>query len=143
MGGRFFDGGTTMNYRYKRMAQLSALGACCLLAWINAANAKDEASVLVKKPAAATDQGPALPPPSKPTKAVAPQQQQPPANSTVKQPFMRPAQPRDPVQGKLTAQSEPIPAPATLQSSSKPVSEPNVHPAPPIKYDTHHDARRM
>lgn len=134
-----------MNSHYNRIVRLVAIGASCsLAAWISTANAKDdETSVLVKKPAAATEQGPELPPPAKPTKAVTPQQQQLPAKSGAKQPFMRPAPPREPAQSKLTAQSEPMPAPAGPQSSTKPTSEPNVHPAPPIKYDTHHDVRRM
>ena len=73
-----------MMYRWNRIAQLSALGACCSLAvWISSTNAKDEeASVLVKKPDATSTQGPVLPPPAKPANPTkdlfAPQQPAPP-----------------------------------------------------------------
>ena len=76
-------------YRWNRIAQLSALGACCSLAvWISSTNAKnEETSVLVKKPAATTTQGPVLPPPAKPANPTkdlfAPQQ---PAAPTATQP---------------------------------------------------------
>ena len=57
-----------MMYRWNKIAQLSALGACCSLAvWISSTSAKhEEASVLVKKPDAASTQGPVLPPPANP-----------------------------------------------------------------------------
>jgi hypothetical protein len=152
-------------YRWNRIAQLSALGACCSLAiWISSTSAKDEeASVLVKKPEAASTQGPVLPPPAKsasPSKDLfAPQQPaaptasqpkqlqsaptQPPTKLTVKRPFMQPAQPREPGRGQLSAQTEPMPAPEGQPLAAPPVRDPNVHPAPPIKYDTDHDARKM
>src|SRR6188472_591315 len=108
-----------MSHNWNRFAQYSAIGAALSLAiWIGSAYAKEE-SVLVNKPAAATaPSGPVLPPPSNPnapadsnasddvfapspspaptTKAqplpTPPQSpQQPPQNSTVKRPFMRPA----------------------------------------------------
>jgi hypothetical protein len=137
---------------------------------------EEETSVLVKKPDASatqthTDQGPVLPPPANPRAASdtyqspdlfapkqpaesittqplppAPTPTQPRTNSTVKRPFMRPAQPLDPARGQLTTQSEPMPAPAgvPLPESAPPVERPaNVRPAPPIVYDTDHDARKM
>src|SRR3954470_12837690 len=63
-----------MIYRWNRIAQLSALGACCSLAvWISSTSAKDgETSVLVKKPDAAAAQGPVLPPPAQPAKPTKP-----------------------------------------------------------------------
>src|SRR4051812_36517298 len=152
-------------YRWNRITQLSAIGACCTFAvWISSTNAKDEASVLVKKPDTATTQGPVLPPPAKPaapTKDLfAPQQpavqnatqpqplppaptETPRTNSTVKRPFMQPAQPREPGRGQLSAQSEPMPTPEGQPLTVPPIRDPNVHPAPPIKYDTDHDARKM
>ena len=68
---------------------------------------------------------------------------QPPTNSTVKRPFMQPAQPREPARGQLSAQTEPMPAPEGQPLAGPPVRDPNVHPAPPIEYDTDHDARKM
>jgi hypothetical protein len=150
-------------YRWNRIAQLSALGACCTLAvWITSTNASQEdASVLVKKSATTLTQGPVLPPPSKPattTKDVPVQQPsgatpdqvkpqtppvQSPAKTTVKRPFMQPAQPREPGRGQLTTQSEPIPAPKGSPEAGPPARELNVHPAPPIVYDTDRDARKM
>jgi hypothetical protein len=148
-----------------RIAILSTLGACCSLAvWISSTSAKDEeASLLVKKPEATATQGPVLPPPAKqtnPTKDLsAPQQSAAPTaaqpkplqtaptgprtNSTVKRPFMQPAQPREPARGQLTVQGEPMPAPQGQPLANPPSREANVHPAPPIVYDTDHDARKM
>ncbi len=152
-----------MMYRWNRIAQLSAIGACCSLAvWISSTNAKQqEASVLVNKPAATSTQGPVLPPPAKPGIAsndLSPQKSdgptlsqpkpetpraQPPASSTVKRPFMQPAQPREPARGQLSAQTEPMPAPEGQPLVGPPARDPNVRPAPPIEYDTDHDARKM
>jgi hypothetical protein len=154
-----------MIYRWNRIAQFSALGACCSLAvWISSTSAKDaETSVLVKKPDAAAAQGPVLPPPAQPAKPTndlfAPKQPapttavepklppptpiQPRATSTVKRPFMQPAQPREPARGQLSAQTEPMPAPQGQPLPAPSVRDPNIHPAPPIKYDTDHDARKM
>ena len=70
-------------------------------------------------------------------------QRQPPTNSTVKRPFMQPAQPREPARGQLSAQTEPMPAPEGQPLAAPPIRDPNVHPAPPIEYDTDHDARKM
>jgi hypothetical protein len=59
---------------------------------------------------------------------------------------MQPAQPREPGRGQLTAQDEPMPAPAgaPLPEAAPPIERPsNVHLAPPIVYDTDHDARKM
>jgi hypothetical protein len=161
-----------MAYRWNRIAQLAAIGACCSLAvWISSTNAKDqESSVLVKTlPAAAAADGPALPPPSNPnanapaakptstsdlfapqstTPTVKPQAkpgvvippQQP--RTTAKQPFMRPAVPREPGRGQLASGAEPMPAPA---GAAPEVRSPDVavKPTPPIVYDTDHDARKM
>jgi hypothetical protein len=155
-----------MTYRWTRIAKLSALGACCSLAvWISSTGAKDqETSVLVKKPEAASSQGPVLPPPAKPAEPTqdlaAPQQPtaptaalpkppqtaptQPPTKSTVKRPFMRPAQPREPGRGQLTVQTEPMPAPEAQPSvGGPPARDPDVRPTPPIEYDTDGDARKM
>jgi hypothetical protein len=153
-------------HRWNRIAQMSALGACCTLAvWIGSTNAKDEeTSVLVKKPDAATTQGPVLPPPAKPDSPnkdlFAPQSQaapiatqpatmpvptQVPTTSTVKRPFMQPAQPRDAVQGlgQLNQPVAPMPVPQGQPLTGPPAPRPNVHPTPPIVYDTDHDARKM
>jgi hypothetical protein len=167
-----------MAIRWNKLAQRSAIGAVSSLAlWIGTSNAKDdEGSVLVKKPAvAAAEQGPVLPPPSKPANDIfTPQtpppqksqpplppqtQQQPPApqlqpagprESQVKRPFMRPAVPREPAQGKLTAEQLPPPAgqvvvPPNGNDMSMRVEklEYDVRPTPPIVYDTDHDARKM
>jgi hypothetical protein len=149
-------------YRWKRFAQFSAFGACCsLVVWISSTSAKDdETSILVKKPDAASTQGPVLPPPAKPgepSKEVVPPQQaaaptitlpkpQPTAprtTSTVKRPFMQPAQPREPAHGQLSAQSAPLPAPEAQPLAAPTDRDSNVHPAPPIVYDSDHDARKM
>ena len=156
--------------RWNRIATLSALGACCSLTiWISSSSAKDEeTSVLVKKSGDTTTQGPVLPPPAKPAAPsndlFAPQQpaspsitqptqpttplNRPTTSSAVKRPFMQPAQPREPARGQLTAaDGEPMPMPAPAgQPSPAPaplVRDPNIHPAPPIVYDTDHDARKM
>ena len=153
-------------YRWNRIAQLSALGACCFMAvWISSTNANEETSVLVKKPDATTTKSPVLPPPAKPASPTkdlfAPQQPaaptatqpkpvqtaptQAPTPSTVKRPFMQPAQPREPARGQLSAQNEPMPMPSPEGQPlvAPPARAANVHPAPPIKYDTDHDARKM
>ena len=130
-------------------------------------SSQPESSLLVKKPSAASNQNqdPVLPPPARPSKTdkdlFAPQrpagqaavhselkpaqspQLQPPTNSTVKRPFMQPAQPREPARGQLIAQAETMPAPESPPLPGPVVRDPNVHPAPPIKYDTDHDARKM
>jgi hypothetical protein len=154
-----------MTYYWNRIATLSALAACCSLAvWINSTSAKEgETSVLVKKPAADSTDGPVLPPPAKPanptkdffaptqpapaaanqpTKSASPPNQSP-VTSTVKRPFMQPAQPREPGRGQLTAETAPMPAPAGPQPLALPARDPNIRPTPPIDYDTHHSARRM
>jgi hypothetical protein len=56
---------------------------------------------------------------------------------------MQPAQPREPGRGQLTTQSEPMPAPEGAREVAPPARDPNIHPAPPIVYDTDHDARKM
>lgn len=137
--------------RWNRIAQLLAIGACCSLAvWINTTSAKDqEASILVKKPDVTATEGPTLPPPAKPTTDIdifAPpkSQQQPTAKqpaAPAKRPFMQAAQPRDSAQGKSAA-VEPMPPPSR-DSTAPPEKLANVHPAPPIDYETHRKARRM
>jgi hypothetical protein len=141
---------STMNCRWTRVAQLSAIGTCCSLAvWISTTSAKDEqSSLLVKKPAVTATEGPTLPPPAKPAQVISapqksPQQQtvQKPAGPTAKRPFIQAAQPRDSSQGKPTL-VEPMPPPSG-NSIAPPAKQTNVHPAPPIDYETHHKARRM
>ena len=165
-----------MSRNWNSFAQFSAIGAALSLAvWIGSAYAKEE-SVLVKKPAATSAQaGPILPPPSNPnapadsnasddvfapspspanvqplpTPPQAPQQ--PPQSSTVKRPFMRPAMPREPAQGKLVVGEEAMPMPpgTVIVPQGPALPAPsitegiNVKPAPQIKYDTDHDARKM
>lgn len=166
-----------MSRNWNSFAQYSAIGAALSLAvWIGSAYAKEE-SVLVNKPAAATVQsGPMLPPPSNPNPPAAtnasddvfaptpapttkvqplptpPQtSQQPLQSSTVKRPFMRPAVPREPAQGKLVVGEEAMPMPpgAVIVPQEPALPAPpiadgiNVKSAPPIKYDTDHDARKM
>jgi hypothetical protein len=162
-----------MSYNRNRFMQLAAIGTACLLAaGIGTTNAKDEASVLVKKPAAAaatdTKAGPVLPPPANPNdkpaaksadSSIAPSQElpvppqlphlSPPSNTTVKRPFMRPAEPLAPAKGKLVG-AEPMPSPGAAPAVLEPVapehpsaSSVRVSPTPPIKYDTDRDARRM
>ncbi len=128
-----------------RIAQLVLIvTGSAIAAWDCPTIAKDEeASVLVKKPAAAITEGPVLPPPSKPTKDILPPQQ--PAKPVAKRPFMQPAEPREPGRGQLTANSEPMPVPpgAPTTPPAEITSGPAVHATPPIDYDTHHKARRM
>ena len=167
-----------MSRNWNSFAKCSAIGAALSLAvWIGSAYAKEE-SVLVNKPTTSVVQtGPVLPPPSNPNAPVAngntsgdvfapspapttkvqplptpPQSlQQPPQNSTVKRPFMRPAVPREPAQGRLVVGEEAMPMPpgaVVVQQGpalpAPPITEGlNVKPAPPIKYDTDHDARKM
>jgi hypothetical protein len=138
--------------------------------WISATNAKDEASVLVKKPADATADAPTLPPPEKPSALPMPPQSAPmprlqgpvvtPPQSTdlfspnagaagttnsVKRPFMQPAPPR----GQSAAlpqdgsQTMPMPAPQGAPIAAAPPSGPAVRAASHIEYETHHKARKM
>ena len=153
-----------MSYNWNKFARIAAIGAACLLsARIGTTSAKEEASVLVNKPAevAATAQaGPVVPqlviPAAQPATTVEdlplliPPQAAQPSSSAVKRPFMRPAEPRSPAKGKLVG-AEPMPAPAgaapIVEGSVAPapsaVSGVKVKPTPPIEYDTDHDARRM
>lgn len=157
-----------MSHNWNKVAQLTAIGTACSLAvWIGTANAKDESSVLVNKSAAAaTDAqtGPALPPPANPTQQPAAESKSsdpvaPPANgtaketlpvppqpsnSTVKRPFMRPAEPREPARGKLVAEeSMPAPTGTATPAAAPSTDDVRVQPTPPIDYDTDRDARRM
>jgi hypothetical protein len=77
-----------------------------------------------------------LPPPERAT-AEAPVTQ--PAKPAAKRPFLRPAVPRsaEGTSAELTAEAEPIPEPEHVALDVP------VRPAPPIKYDTDSDARRM
>jgi hypothetical protein len=174
-----------MNYSWNKLGQLSAIGAACsLAAWLGTSSAKEEASVLVNKPAAPVEKlqaGPALPPPLNPNEnattttndpfvpplsipnytakkvAVPPQELPPPvvppqeSSPQPKRPFMRPAEPRAPAQGKLVGE-ETMPMPPGAASSdpapSVTITQPGtdglrIRSTPPIDYDTDHDARRM
>ncbi len=154
-----------MTHYFNQILKLSVLGACCSLAvWISASSADQETSVLVPKPEAGiqapANQFPVLPPPARPAapssseapKLIPPLEspelapiQPPRAKSTVKRPFMVPAPPREPVQGQLTTgpESIPMPVPDVVPSPAPMVRNPNTRPAPPIVYDTDHDARKM
>jgi hypothetical protein len=134
-----------------RVAQLSIIAAAlCLAGWISLASAKDESSVLVQEepafavpaltpPANGSDTA-VLPPPSNPAGQPAASQ---PAQRAAKKPFMRPAEPRKriPATTALNITEEHMPAPAPGAIVDGPEVE--VQPAPPIEYDTDHDARRM
>lgn len=154
-----------MIFNWIRLARVTAITACCSLAvWISSTSAKDkDTSVLVKKPADASVEGPVLPPPANPKeaapvvppqskadpfapgnsapKAIPPQQKQQ-RSTTEKRPFMRPAEPRDPGRGILTGADEPMPPPA-LQPPTPQSADIHVSPTPPIVYHADHDARRM
>jgi len=116
------------------------------------------------KPAVVTNTAPVLPPPIRPTpKAPASDVAMPPqksgsARNTPKRPFMRPAVPRDvESRERLAAYADPqaLPPPADARPEfserslratpdlGENASQTKVHPAPPIKYDTDHDARKM
>lgn len=154
-----------MAYRWNKITQFAVIGAAGSLAvWIGSTTAKEESSVLVNKPVAQVETGPVLPPPAKPSQPVVnskagtdplaptaklatspqplPVPPQPP-NSTVKRPFMRPA---EPARGKLVGE-EPMPGPANSAPGSQvpppSVTDVVVKPAPPIEYDTDGDARDM
>src|SRR3954447_5768133 len=138
---------TTVTYQLRT---LSIFGVICIASTFafcaKVANAKQgETSVLVNKPST-VDEGPALPPPTKPL-ADAPAAANDSIPRSSNRPFMRPAEPREPARGKLTGNSEPMPAPARAERHvvEKPLDEsgPVVHPTPPIDYDTHRSARRM
>jgi hypothetical protein len=135
------------------------------VAWIGTSIAKEETSVLVKKPVESVTEGPVLPPPSNPNQTASPHsnadlfaprpaqpagKQQPPSNQT-KRPFMRPAAPKQILPGavdqsrsgksQFTSAEEPMPAPqGAPPANSAPL---DVRPAPPIEYDTDGDARDM
>jgi hypothetical protein len=161
-----------MSHNWNRIAQLSVIGAACSLAvWIGTTYAQEESSVLVNTPPTTPQTGPVLPPPANPnspatssspiSEPVVPPLKLSPApeslptppqsrsNTTVKRPFLRPAQPREPAKGKLVVGGESIPMP---QSDPQTVPGPvvpappidvNVKPTPPIEYDTDRDARKM
>src|SRR6476660_4823788 len=130
----------------KTLSIIIVLCICATLAVCTSrASAKQsEASVLINKPTT-IDEGPALPPPAK-SSANAPANADKPTTRTSNRPFMRPAEPREPARGQLTAGPEPMPVPAHAERHvvEKPIdSGPLVHPTPPIDYDTHRSARRM
>lgn len=137
-----------MTFARKYFAQLVVLSAAgILLVGLGLAQANEETSLLVKKPAAATTEtqgGPTLPPPSNPNPPAevgAPVDIAPPAllppqsealptppqasqssSGTTKRPFMRPAVPRGPARGKLVDQetSRIVGAPQQLPPQSVP-----------------------
>jgi len=139
-----------MAHRWNHVARFMALGAVCsLIIWIGTSAAQDEKSVLVLKPAATADEGPVLPPPSKPANAAkevwpsAPpaneKQVAPPTTGNAakprsampaKRPFMRPATPKQstvqlPPQdaspdAQLTGSEEPMPLPADAAPELQP-----------------------
>jgi len=134
------------------LAMFAAVTVCAL-----ASVAHEESSVLVKKPAAAPISGPSLQPPTTNDAETLPA----PSNPTVEnnattesvpaKPFLRPTPRRIPASTALAVKEEPMPAPevpgvldapgAVLDPESQTAFE--VHPAPPIEYDTDHDARKM
>jgi hypothetical protein len=161
-----------MSLHWQKIVRLSLIGGACLLAgWQATTSAKEESSVLVSKPAAVateTQTGPELPPPANPSQqpAATPQPGAPvtsPANraanspaelpapvppqtssSTVKRPFLRPAEPRQTVTGKLVSEEVIPPPPGTATATPAPAADGvPVQPTPPIEYDTDRDARRM
>jgi hypothetical protein len=129
------------SHRMIRVVSIISCGAFAMATLLAYAKDKDE-SVLVNKPAATTENGPILPPPAKPSSQAAPQPQL--ATPPAKQPFMRPAEPSEPVPANPTVQRERLPAPVGAPPAPLAVQPAeHVHPAPPIDYDTHHRARRM
>jgi hypothetical protein len=138
--------------QYKNIGRFAVLAALCGLTGSLAARAQEESSVLVEKNAEAAAEAPELMPPANqptlppPQRATADDSASQPARPAAKRPFMRPADPRDPGRGKLTAAEEPMPAPAGSIVNHPPLVTDVVidtRPTPPIKYDTDGDARRM
>jgi hypothetical protein len=91
---------------------------------------------------------PADPPQELPAPAVPPQNNH---TSQPKRPFLRPAEPRAPGKGSLVGE-EVMPSPPSAGIADNPsgvtITQPGaeslrVRPAPAIKYDTDHDARKM
>ncbi len=137
--------------------------ALAVAAWGVTTSAQDESSLLVETSADPVADAPklsppanhpTLPPPELPVSEELPVGEQetaaretvakPAASPAVKRPFMRPAEPqrREAARAVSTGREkigreEVIPAPPT------PAMEVAVRPAPPIKYDTDGDARRM
>jgi hypothetical protein len=142
--------------------------ALAVAAWGVTTSAQDESSLLVETPADPVADAPklsppanhpTLPPPELPVSEELPVGEQetaaretaakPAASPAVKRPFMRPAEPqrreaarpvstgREEIGREEIGREEVIPAPPT------PAMEVAVRPAPPIKYDTDGDARRM
>jgi hypothetical protein len=109
------------------------------------AGAHEESSVLVEKKAeapavpelAAPANAPTLPSPSK---AGADAAAGKPTRVTAKRPFMRPAEPKGRTQASpaVSLAEEPMPSPGQPKTEGI-----EVRPAPPIRYDTDGDARRM
>jgi hypothetical protein len=159
-----------MSHNWNKMAQLSVIAAAYSLAvWIGSTNAK-ESSVLVDKAATTnTLTGPVLPPPANPNSTAAdaspasepvvpplnvspvpeslPTPPQSKSTTTVRRPFLRPAEPRGSAKGKLVVGEESIPMPqGAAPAVQAPVVEGppiDVKPTPPIEYDTDGDARKM
>ena len=161
-----------MSHNWNRIAQLSVIGAACSFAvWIGSTYAQEESSVLVNKPVTPTEvqSGPVLPPPANPNAPAAdskvitepvvpplkpstapealPTPPQSQSTTTVKRPFLRPAEPRGAAKGKLVVGEESIPMPQSAPPAIEgPVVEGppvDVKPTPPIEYDTDRDARKM
>lgn len=126
----------------KHIRRFAVLATCASLAGLIGHAVAKEDSVLIEKQIVPAADAPrltpanetTLPPPSNPETQRTPQQ---PADAAAKQPFMRPAEPkRVPATTALSVVEEPMPAPDAP-------AEIDVRPAPPIKYDTDSDARRM
>src|SRR3954470_11012727 len=138
---------TTVTYQLKVFSIFAVICIGSTLAFCaKVTSAKQgETSVLVNKPST-VDEGPALPPPTKPL-ADAPAAANDSIPRSSNRPFMRPAEPREPARGKLTGNSEPMPAPARAERPvvEKPLEDSGhgVDAAPPLDYDTHRSARRM
>lgn len=143
-----------MTKPFTRITQSSLFAASiCLAGWISLASAKDESSVVIQtqaEPAAgelslippANDAaGQPLPPRSNPHLVSEAEPKQ--SSAAPKQPFLRAVESRRrvPATAALDVTEEPMPAPEPGVIIETPEFE--VRPAPPIKYDTDGDARRM
>jgi hypothetical protein len=132
-----------MSRHHRTFGRIAVVAA--LVGWMLSvgALAQQESSVLVEKKAEPAADAPVLTPPAQsptlpPPQEASPQEaNKPEAENGVRGPFLRPAPPRDPAHAELGGQVEAIPAPAGSSVG------PAVRPAPPIRYDTDGDARRM
>lgn len=137
-----------MNRHHTRTAQLSmAAVVICTVAWASFGYAKEESSLLVQEGEQPALVAPALTAPSEESAEALPSPQNPaftieqPSERSAKKPFMRPAElkRRVPATTALAVTEEQVPAPEIIIDSP----EFAVRPAPPIKYDTDRDARKM